>query len=76
MNSYLYPFDGKLVVVTVISDLVTDYRVHRTCQTLHENGYRVLLIGTQKKDSLKLKDRDYQTDRLKIWFRAHRFFLC
>ena len=50
MNSYLYPFDGKLVIVTVISDLVTDFRVHRTCQTLHENGYRVLLVGSYKKE--------------------------
>ncbi len=74
MTSYLYPFDGKRVIVTVISDLVTDYRVHRTCQTLQENGYRVLLIGTEKKDSLKLKDRDYQTDRLKMWFKGTAFF--
>jgi glycosyltransferase involved in cell wall biosynthesis len=74
MTSYRYPFDGKRVIVTVISDLVTDYRVHRTCQTLQENGYRVLLIGTEKKGSLKLKDRDYQTDRLKMWFKSTVLF--
>ena len=74
MTSYLYPFDRKSVTVTVISDLITDYRVHRTCQTLHENGYRVLLIGIVKKDSLKLKARDYQTDRLKMWFKNTAFF--
>jgi glycosyltransferase involved in cell wall biosynthesis len=74
MNSYLYPFDGKLVIVTVISDLVTDSRVHRTCQTLHENGYRVLLIGSLKKGSLELKSRDYQTDRLKTWFKSSALF--
>ncbi len=74
MNSYLYPFDGKLVIVTVISDLVTDARVHRTCQTLNENGYRVLLIGSCKKGSIELKQRDYQTDRINTWFNRSALF--
>ena len=74
MRSYLYPLDGKRIIVTVISDLVTDYRVHKTCQTLHENGYRVLLIGTQRRDSLRLKDRDYQVIRIKMSFQASLFF--
>src|SRR5579864_4697470 len=68
MTSYRYPLEQKLVVVTVISDLVTDYRVHKICQTLHENGYRVLLTGSMNKRSLPLKQRDYQTYRLKTWF--------
>ncbi len=68
MTSYLYPLERKLIVVTVISDLVTDYRVHKICQTLHENGYRVLLTGSYNKRSLPLKPRDYQTYRLKTWF--------
>ncbi len=68
MTSYLYPLEQKLVVVTVISDLVTDYRVHKICQTLHENGYRVLLTGSMNKWSLPLKPRDYQTYRIKTWF--------
>ena len=46
MTSYLYPLERKLVIVTVISDLVTDYRVHKVCQTLHDEGFRVLLIGS------------------------------
>lgn len=76
MTSYLYPFDRKLVVVTVISDLVTDSRVHRTCQTLHENGYRVWLFGSLKNESIELKPRDYQTDRIKTWFkRSFLFYL-
>ena len=74
MTSYLYPLERKLVVVTVISDLVTDYRVHKICQTLHENGFRVLLTGSYNKSSLPLKPRDYQTYRLKTWFRKSIFF--
>jgi glycosyltransferase involved in cell wall biosynthesis len=68
MTSYLYPLERKLIIVTVISDLATDYRVHKICQTLHENGFRVLLTGSCNKRSLPIKARDYQTDRLKTWF--------
>ncbi|HEY4936356.1 MAG TPA: glycosyltransferase [Puia sp.] len=74
MTSYLYPLERKLIIVTVISDLVTDYRVHKICQTLHENGFRVLLTGTRNKRSLPLKPRDYQTDRLKTWFGSTALF--
>jgi hypothetical protein len=68
MTTYLYPFKRKLIVVTVISDLVTDYRVHKICQTLHDNGYSVLLTGSRNKRSIPLKTRDYQTYRLRTWF--------
>ena len=74
MTTYLYPLDRKLIIVTVITDLVTDYRVHKICQTLHNNGYRVLLTGSLRNDSLTLKSRDYQTDRIKTWFRSSALF--
>src|SRR5450631_4011221 len=74
MVSYLYSLERKQIIVTVISDLVTDYRVHKICQTLHEDGYRVLLIGRRNKNSLPLKSRDYQTDRLKMWFGRSIFY--
>ncbi len=74
MTSYLYPLERKLIIVTVISDLVTDYRVHKICQTLHEAGYRVLLIGSRKKRGIELKTRDYQTDRINMWFGRTAFF--
>jgi glycosyltransferase involved in cell wall biosynthesis len=74
MKSYLYPLERKLIIVTVISDLVTDHRVHKVCQTLHEAGYRVLLIGTKKKSSQALKSRDYQTDRIGVWINRTIFF--
>jgi glycosyltransferase involved in cell wall biosynthesis len=74
MTSYLYPLERKLITVTVISDLVTDYRVHKVCQSLHNDGYQVHLIGSCKKRSLALKSRDYQTDRIKTWFGSSPFF--
>jgi glycosyltransferase involved in cell wall biosynthesis len=74
MTTYLYPFDGKLIIVTVISDLVTDSRVHKVCQSLHDYGYRVLLIGTRHRGSYPLKAREYQTYRIKMWFKSSVLF--
>lgn len=74
MNSNLYPIEGKQVIVTVISDLETDARVHKVCQTLVTQGYRVLLIGTRNGQSPPLKPREYQTDRIRMRFRRSFLF--
>jgi glycosyltransferase involved in cell wall biosynthesis len=62
------------IVVSVISDLVTDQRVHKVCQTLHEEGYQVNLIGTKKRDSLSLNKRSYATRRISMVFQRTFFF--
>ncbi len=74
MTTYLYPLERKLIIVTVISDLVTDYRVHKICQTLHENGFRVILTGSSNNGSLPINSRDYQVNRLKTWFGSSFLF--
>ena len=55
-------------IVSVINDLVTDRRVHKTCVLLSEQGYEVLLVGRVLKNSLKMNERIYQTRRMKLWF--------
>ncbi len=62
------------VIVSVISDLVTDQRVHRTSQTLHEMGFTVLLIGAKKKNSLALTERAYAAKRIKMLFQKGFLF--
>src|ERR1700712_475036 len=74
MTMYQNPFRKKKVIVTVISDLVTDYRVHRVCQTLHENGFSVTLVGRRNKFTYGIKDRDYQVHRFHMWFRGSFLF--
>jgi len=59
---------GKRVVIAVISDLVTDQRVHKVSLTLHEAGYDVLLIGARYRKSLMLSPRPYPTRRIGMLF--------
>lgn len=65
---------SKKVIVSVINDLVSDQRVHRTCQTLTENGYSVLLVGRQTSKSNALTKRDYDTHRMKLIFEKGALF--
>lgn len=64
----------KHVIVCVISDLVTDQRVHRTSVTLTEENARVTLVGRRLSGSLPLDDRAYRTRRFSLWFEKGPLF--
>lgn len=59
----------KKVVVSVITDLVTDQRVHKVSLFLTNKGCQVLLIGRRFKDSPSTGKRSYQVQRIKCYFR-------
>ncbi|SFS60133.1 glycosyltransferase [Lutibacter maritimus] len=57
----------KRIIVSVTNDLVTDQRVHKSCTTLFNNGFDILLIGRKLKNSKQLT-RSYKTKRIKLYF--------
>ena len=57
------------IIVSVISDLVTDQRVQKECNTFHKMGYEILLIGRKSERDFLLKDLPYKTIRFYNLFR-------
>ncbi|MBP9924294.1 MAG: glycosyltransferase, partial [Bacteroidia bacterium] len=64
----------RRVIISVVSDLVTDQRVHRTALALHSKGLIVTLVGRQMRSSLQIPERPYQTKRFKLGFETGPLF--
>jgi len=64
----------KRIIVSVTNDLVTDQRVHKTCVTLKEMGFDILLVGRKLKDSLPMNSRNYGHHRMKMLFTKGALF--
>ncbi|MEP6952271.1 MAG: glycosyltransferase [Ginsengibacter sp.] len=58
----------KKIIVSVISDVVTDQRVQKECNTLHEMGYQVLLIGRKSRNTFLLNKFPYKVVRFSNLF--------
>ncbi len=64
----------KIATVSVINDLVTDNRVNKTCLTLIECGYTVVLIGRKLPNSLPLPHWNFKTVRMVLLFKKGPLF--
>ncbi len=65
----------KKVTLVVISDLVTDQRVHKIATTLSKNQYDVTVIARKKKESLPLSNHlTYKAKRFSCWFTKGKLF--
>ncbi len=68
------PFSlNKKIIVSVISDIVTDQRVQKECNTLHKMGYEVLVIGRKSKNKFLLHTFPYKVIRFPNLFRRGPF---
>lgn len=59
---------AKTIIISVVSDLVTDQRVNRSAWALTRLGHDVVLVGRKLKKSLNVDKRPYETLRFSLMF--------
>jgi len=63
------------IAISVINDLYSDQRVHRTCMLWEERGYEVILIGRKYPNSKEL-NRTYKIHRFNcFWNKGPLFYI-
>ena len=57
----------RKIFISTTNDITTDNRVNKVAVLLQDLGYEVKWIGRELATSKEL-NRDYGTDRMKLWF--------
>ena len=68
LNEVVGKTNNKRIIVSVTNDLVSDNRVHKVCNTLHNIGLEVLLVGRKHPKSLPVDKRLYEVKRFDLLF--------
>ncbi len=66
---------AKRIILAVSSNLETDQRVHKVATHFHEQGWDVLVVGTNNKTPHPYR-QPYPTKRLKLWFKKGPLFFA
>ncbi len=64
----------NIIAVLVSNDLVTDQRVQKICNSLVKRGYKPVLIGRKRFNSLPLPAFPFKAQRLKLAFEKGALF--
>jgi glycosyltransferase involved in cell wall biosynthesis len=64
----------KHIYFTVTNDLNYDQRMHRICTTLATNGYKVTLVGRERKKSRPLQSKVFHQHRIQCFFEKGLLF--
>ncbi len=62
------------IILTVTNDLTYDQRMIRISQALCDAGYRVVLVGRERKNSLPLEPQDFRQHRITCYFEKGKLF--
>jgi len=67
----------KRIIVSVTSDIVSDNRVKKVCDTLCKMGFEILLAGRKLPQSIPVLDRQYPVVRFRLLFnKGFLFYSC
>ncbi len=67
-------YSKQTIIFTVTTDLSYDQRMQRICTSLANDGYKVLLVGRIKKESVPLTPQLFQQKRLNCLFEKGKLF--
>ncbi len=62
------------IILTVTNDLTYDQRMIRIAQALCDKGYRVILVGREKENSLPIVSQDFRQHRISCRYTSGKLF--
>lgn len=64
----------KRIIISVSNDLYSDQRVRKVCNSLHQMGFSIQLLGRLLPHSKAIPERPYDIKRFPLWFKKGPLF--